>query len=90
METEDILLKRYGAGAEYVLNMDYQDGIEIITYATDKVEEELLFLRWVALYQSSMTFEEFIKNIDYKREEKNREQNMNVDEILDKVQKIIG
>ena len=67
--------------------MPFQDGWEMICFAQDAECEDRLFLRWAAMYQDTMGFDEFKKEIfTAQRPGDGR----TAEEILDKVKGIIG
>jgi hypothetical protein len=42
-----------------VLNLNIDDGIELIERASEQKQEDLLMQRWILHYQDKITFEEF-------------------------------
>lgn len=62
----DLLLSRYN-NIYYVMDMDLEDGIEIINTAYKKQAEEMLWQRWLVDY-SNMDKDHFISFVDYKNE----------------------
>lgn len=60
----DLLLSRY-KNIDYVMDMDLEEGIEIINTAYKKKAEEMLWQRWLVDY-SNMDKEHFISFTDYK------------------------
>lgn len=67
--------------------MPFIDGFELVQYAKDAENEDKLFIRWVAGYQSVLGFDEFKRQICVGG---SAEDNRSADEILDKVKEIIG
>ncbi|OMH20081.1 hypothetical protein AC231_04655 [Clostridium pasteurianum] len=63
-ECMDLLLTRY-KNIDYVMDMDLEEGIEIINTAYKKKAEEMLWQRWLVDY-SNMDKEHFIPFTDYK------------------------
>jgi len=62
--------------------MDYEDGIDLIDKANEKVLEYKLFLRWIP-YQDNISFDDFKNRLISSTKKENKE------EILDKVRKIL-
>lgn len=62
----DLLLSRYN-NIGYIMDMDLEDGIEIINTAYKKQAEEMLWQRWLVDY-SNMDKDHFISFVDYKNE----------------------
>lgn len=62
----DMLLKRY-SNIDYVMNLDFQDGIDLINKATEKVDEERHWDVWLIMYtnmteQTYKSFDEWYKD----------------------------
>ena len=69
--------------------MPFAEGCEMIAYALDAEHEDRLFLRWVAMYQGQMGFEEFRRELGGgKRDEP--VDGRGAEDILKKVREIIG
>ena len=67
--------------------MPFQDGWEMICFAQDAECEDRLFLRWAAMYQDTMGFDEFKKEIFTPQRPGD---SRTAEEILNKVREIIG
>jgi len=90
VEVEELLLKRY-SNIDYILNLDYKSGIEFIKNAYKKESEEMLYKQWLVDYKR-MTKDNFISFKDYKDKvfkTENKVQNLNKEQISDKVRSII-
>lgn len=57
-----MLFSRYGQG-ETVLNMPYQEAIDLLNYANVQRAEDMLFNRWIMNYEREMSFTEFKQNL---------------------------
>lgn len=53
-----------------MLEMPFEEGIDMIVTAQREAVEEKLFLRWVVSYQTQMTFDEFKKKTNVNFENK--------------------
>ena len=83
-----MIYKRYGGSAADILAMPFFEGTELIEFALDEEAEEKLFERWIAGYQSQMSYEEFKRSVGVSRTEKR--DNRSAGEILQSVREIIG
>lgn len=81
----DLLYSRYGSGAKDILQMDFEEGIEMITTAQRMNNDEKLFIRWVFSYQTTMKFDDFKAKLEGNVQEDSRTE----DEILDSVRLIL-
>lgn len=82
-----MLYSRYGAGAKDVLELPFEEGIEIMTTAQRMNNEEKLFMRWVVSYQTTIQFEEFKRKLNV--DNNNFEDDRTEEEILDSVRQIL-
>lgn len=82
-------MRRYGGSYEYVMQMDCEEGMEMINYAVNEQTEERLMDRWIAVYQDRMSFDEFKEKLGIGTDSA-KEENINVEDILDKVKGILG
>lgn len=64
IECMDTLLSRY-SNIEYIMNMDFSDGIKLISKANIKIIEDRLFQRW-NMEHIFMSENDFISFEDYK------------------------
>lgn len=71
------------------MRMDCGDGMEMIDYAVKEQREECLINRWIAMYQDKMSFREFKDNIEISTDSA-KEEDISVEDILDKVKDILG
>lgn len=69
--------------------MPFFDGFDLIQYALEAEEDDRYFLRWAAMYQREMDFEEFKRQIREINEDKSGDRR-SAQEILETVRKIIG
>ena len=53
-----------------MLEMPFEEGLEMMVTAQREAVEEKLFLRWVVSYQTQMTFDEFKKKTNANFENK--------------------
>lgn len=59
-----MLFSRYAGAVEYVLNLDFEFGIELINKAMEKKNEEDIFLRWViGGYEKEIDLSEFKREL---------------------------
>lgn len=80
-------MHRYG-DINYVMNMNFNDGADLINKAYKKSVDEVLMQRWIMHYQHAMSFDEFkdeVIEISYKKKDSRTQE-----EILDMVFGIIG
>lgn len=84
------MYRRYGGGAVSVLAMPFEDGCELVCHASDAEEEDRLFLRWAAMYQESMGFEEFKAELSDGHGAQEAGDGRSAAEILEGVKGIIG
>lgn len=82
VETEELLLKRY-SNIEYILNLYFEEGYELISKAYEKESEDRLWEQWLVDYRL-MDKETFIDFEEYKN--KSRVSAIKVDEKLTKEQ----
>lgn len=76
-----MLLSRY-SDINYVMSLEFEDGVKLINKAEEKDTEYKIFLRWVP-YQEVINFEDFKKEIfSYVKKESK-------EEILNKVKGIL-
>ena len=80
-----MLLKRY-KDINYVLDLDYEEGMDLIIHALKEKNEELLLTRWMIGYQDSLTFEEFKRDLGVYQVQDDRSE----EEILDMVKGILS
>lgn len=90
-ETLDLILCRYN-NPDYVLNLDFEEGLEIIRTANDKIAEERIYQQWLMDYLM-MDKDSFISFEDYKNKFKIGNKNINKtkkskDEIIARAMKI--
>jgi len=64
VDIEELLLSRY-SNIEYILNLNFIDGLVFIRKAYEKQHEEKLYEQWLVDYRN-MTKETFISFSDYK------------------------
>lgn len=57
-ELTDLLYRRY-ADPRLILEMDLNDGIELLAFALKKEEEQLMFARWIQGAHNIMSFEDY-------------------------------
>lgn len=57
----DLLLSRYHS-IDYVMQLDYETGMELINKCQEQKIEEQIFQRWIP-YQGQISFEEFKKEL---------------------------
>ena len=69
--------------------MDCDEGMEMVDYAIKEQREECLMNRWIAMYQARMSFDEFKDNLGIGTDSA-KEENISVEDILDKVKGILG
>ena len=74
-ETLDLILCRYN-NPDYVLNLDFEEGLEIIKTAYDKQAETRLYSQWLMDYLM-MDKDTFISFEDYKNKFKIGNKNIN-------------
>lgn len=91
--TEELLLRRY-SNIDYILNKNYDDGFELMKIAHEKDIEDKLWQQWLTKYpymteEDFVSFEEF-KNYFIKDEEETKVENLNKEQIFDKVEDIIN
>ena len=82
-------MQRYGGSYEYVMRMDCDEGIEMINYAIKEQRDECLMNRWIAMYQDRMSYDEFKDKLGIITDSA-KEENISVEDILDKVKGILG
>lgn len=82
VETEELLLKRY-SNIDYILNLQFEEGYELISKAYEKDAEEKLWQQWLVDYRL-MDQETFISFEEYKS--KSRGSSNSIDEKLTKEQ----
>ena len=63
VNVEELLLRKYDIN--YILNLEFEEGYEIISKALEKEVEEKLWDRWLIDYRN-MTKDSFISFEDYK------------------------
>ena len=68
--------------------MPFQDGWEMVCFAQDAECEDRLFLRWAAMYQDAMGFDEFKEKITGGIKE--ADDSRSAEDILKEVRRIIG
>lgn len=66
IEVEELLLHRY-ANIDYILNLPFKNGYELICKAFEKSVEEQIWQRWLIDYQK-MTKENFMSFTEYQEQ----------------------
>lgn len=91
VETEELLLKRYSS-IDYILNLQFEEGYELISKAYEKDAEEKLWQQWLVDYRL-MDQETFISFEEYKSKSRgssaNTGEKLTKEQIEDKVKGII-
>lgn len=91
VETEELLLKRY-SNIEYILNLSFEEGCELISKAYEKEAEGRLWEQWLVDYRL-MDKETFMSFEEYKNKSRltsdNVEKELTKEQIEDKVKGII-
>lgn len=75
------------------MTLDYKTGLDILFCAEKQVEEEKLYMRWIAGPQFEMSLSDFRKNLGIRTTEQNvieSAKEETEEEILAKVKRIIG
>jgi len=73
-----------------VLEMPFEEGLDMIVTAHRATVEEKLFMRWVVSYQTQMTFDEFKQRTHTKFEDKQVKDDKSEEEIFAFVREILG
>ncbi|WP_346877550.1 hypothetical protein [Clostridium sp. UBA5712] len=84
VETEELLLKRY-SNIDYILNLKFEEGYELISKAYEKDAEEKLWQQWLVDYRL-MDQETFISFEEYKSKSRGSSSNTGESEKLTKEQ----
>ncbi len=84
VETEELLLKRY-SNIDYILNLQFEEGYELISKAYEKDAEEKLWQQWLVDYRL-MDQETFISFEEYKSKGRTSSANIGDSEKLTKEQ----
>jgi hypothetical protein len=79
-------LKRYGT-LDYILQLDFNEGEEYITYVYEQHIDEQLYFRWVVGFQDKISYEEFKSEMLVSKNKTN--DNRSSTEILDMVRQIL-
>lgn len=91
VETEELLLKRY-SNIDYILNLQFEEGYELISKAYEKDAEEKLWQQWLVDYRL-MDQETFISFEEYKSKRRGSSnstyEKLTKEQIEDKVKGII-
>ena len=89
-EVIDLLYSRYGAGANDILHMEFELGIEIINVAYQQRTEERLYYRWCMLHQGRVSFDDFKAELGINVSSTHKtNSNKNASEIMENVEKIV-
>lgn len=93
VEVEELILRRY-SNIDYILSMDYKEGVRFINCAKEKELEEKVWQRWLVDYRlmdkdSFTSFEEYMDIIRGKKSSNNQYENMSAEDIEAKVKSII-
>lgn len=79
------MLNRY-SNVDYVLQLDFLEGIELLEYSSDQTRENLLFQRWIASFdEQGISYTEFKRQIGVDKET----QPIDSSEVLEDVQAIL-
>lgn len=71
--------------------LDYKSGLDILFCAQKQVEEEKLYMRWVAGPQFEMSLDDFRKKLGGTiQDQDNSAKEESAEEILERVRKIAG
>lgn len=79
-------MKRYGT-LDYILQLDFNEGEEYITYVYEQHIDEQLYFRWVVGFQDKISYEEFKSEMLVSKNKTN--DNRSSTEILDMVRQIL-
>lgn len=80
-----MLLSRYGEGARFVLDLDFETGTALIVKALEKKAEETLYQRWlIGGYEKTMNFNDMKKSLV----PTSKKESLTEDEIYRKVMNI--
>lgn len=84
-----MLFMRYGSAAENILQMQFEEGLELIAFAAEQKTEEMIYQRWLLGYEKLMSLDEFKAEIRKATSTHNLQANDTKEEILDKVKAIL-
>lgn len=71
--------------------LDYKSGLDILFCAQKQVEEEKLYMRWIAGPQFEMSLDDFRKKLGGTiQDQDNSAEEESAEEILERVRKIAG
>lgn len=71
--------------------LDYKSGLDILFCAQKQVEEEKLYMRWIAGPQFEMSLDDFRKKLGGTiQDQDNSAKEESAEEILERVRKIAG
>lgn len=92
-----MLYSRYGAGAKDILDLPYEEGMDILFVAHKNKNEDRLYLRWCTS-MSDKSFEDYKRQVgwgevfgDIQRfQNKSQEKEQTEEEILASVRDILG
>lgn len=79
-----MLLNRYN-NIEFVLSLDVEDGVDLITKAIEQKQEDYLMQRWITHYQHEVSFNEFKEKLNITNTPADARTK---DEILDEIEEI--
>lgn len=82
-----MLLSRY-SDINYVLELDYLEGLKLIEATAIEKNEEKIFLMWV-MSHSDKSLNDFKESIGYSIDKKRNKEKLTKDEIFNKVKGII-
>lgn len=69
------------------MNMEFEEGIDLLKLARKEKEEEKIFLRWVVGYEKEMGYTDFKRKLF--QSVGSREKQLTQEEIFDKVETIL-
>lgn len=80
------MLNRY-SNIDYVLQLDFEEGIELLEHSSEQVVENLLFQRWIASFdEHGIGYNEFKRQIGAEKEVVDE----NISDVLADVQTILS
>lgn len=80
-----MIYSRYGGAAKDVLNLEYDEGMDILRVAYEQIAEDRLYARWIQGYDREIDFAAF-KNRAVKHQSKQE----SAETTLSRVEQILG
>jgi len=79
-----VIYMRYGGAAKDVLDLEYDEGMDILRFAYEQTAEERLYARWIQGYDREIDFTAFKnKAVTHKVKQENAETTLSrVEQIL--------